>query len=108
MDGGVVLRQLFQDREHHVLAAQGAGVLDLHAFGEFKQLGWRLVLQVLEIHRERRWVVVLGDVVQGSAFLNTVAGTEVPVRRGSRQKIAITRTWDMPRAGNRFLSMGRK
>jgi hypothetical protein len=66
------------------------------------------VLQVLEIHRGRRWVVVLGDVVQGSAFLNTVAGMEVPERQGSRQKIAINRTWDMPRAGNRFLSMGRK
>ena len=54
VDGGVVLRQLLQDREHHVLAAQGAGVLDLQAFGEFEQLGRRLVLQVLEIHRERR------------------------------------------------------
>ena len=76
--------------------------------GKFEQLGRRLVLQVLEIHRERRWVIVLRDIVQGSAFLNTVAGMEVPERRGSREKIAITRTWDMPRAGNRFLSMGRK
>jgi hypothetical protein len=108
VDGGVVLGQLLQDREHHVLAAQGAGVLDLHAFGEFKQFGRRLVLQVLEIHRRRRWVVSLGDIVQGSAFLNTVARMEVPERQGSRQKIAINRTWDMPRAGNRFLSMGRK
>ena len=49
-DRGVVFRELLQDREHHVLAPQRAGVLDLQVFGKRQQLGRRLALKFLEIH----------------------------------------------------------
>jgi hypothetical protein len=65
------------------------------------------VLKVLEIHRRRRRFVRLGlvgwgYVVQGSAFLKTVAGVEVPGRQGSRDKIAI-QDLGLASHGSRFL-----
>ena len=49
-DRHVVLGELLQDREHHVLLAQGRGVLDLQLFGKSEQLGRSLPLEFLEIH----------------------------------------------------------
>jgi len=48
-NGDIVLRQALQDREHHVLLAQGGGVLDLELVGEREQLGRRLFLYFLEM-----------------------------------------------------------
>jgi hypothetical protein len=48
----VPLRELLEDGEHHVLAAQGGGVLDLQLFREGEQVGGGLVLEFLEIHRD--------------------------------------------------------
>jgi hypothetical protein len=47
VDRLVVLGQLLEDGEHHVLLAQGAGVLDRQLFGEGKQLRRRLALEFL-------------------------------------------------------------
>src|SRR3546814_8757943 len=50
IDRDVVLGELFQDREHHVLLAQGAGVLDLQLLGIGEKLGGRFALEFLKIH----------------------------------------------------------
>ena len=43
-------RELLQDREHQLLLAHGAGVLDLVLFGEGEEFGRSLGLEVLEFH----------------------------------------------------------
>ena len=45
VDRLLVLRQLLEDREHHVLLAQGGGVLDLQLLGEGEQVGGGLGLE---------------------------------------------------------------
>src|SRR3546814_14214177 len=50
IDRDVVLGELFQDREHHVLLAQGACVLDLQLLGIGEKLGGRFALEFLKIH----------------------------------------------------------
>src|SRR5262249_17893579 len=52
-DGGVVLRQALQDREHHVLPAQVARVLDLQILGEFQEVGGGFAFQFLKVHGNR-------------------------------------------------------
>ena len=42
--------ELLEDREHQLLLAHGAGVLDLLLFGKGEQLGRSLGLEVLEFH----------------------------------------------------------
>ena len=46
----VVLGELLQDREHHVLLAQRGRVLDLQFLGESQQLGGGFAFQFLEVH----------------------------------------------------------
>ena len=50
-DRHVVLGELLQNGEHHLLLAQGAGVLDPQFFRVRQQLGRRFGLEFLEIHR---------------------------------------------------------
>jgi len=40
-DVGLAHRQLFEDAEHQLLLAHGAGVLDFELFGKRYELGWR-------------------------------------------------------------------
>jgi len=49
-DRRVVHGELFQDREHHVLAAQVARVFDLQLLGIGEKLGRAFLLEFLEIH----------------------------------------------------------
>ena len=49
-DLDILRGQLLQDREHQLLLAHDAGVLDLERFGESDQLGRLLVLEFLEFH----------------------------------------------------------
>ena len=49
-DGRVVLGQMLEDGEHHVLLAQGAGVFDLQVLGKGKEVAGSLGLEFLEIH----------------------------------------------------------
>ncbi len=46
----VVLSELLQNREHHVLLAQRGRVLDFKLFGERQQLGRGFAFQFLEVH----------------------------------------------------------
>jgi hypothetical protein len=52
----VVFGQLLQDREHHVLLAQVARVLDLQLLGKGEKVGGGFALKFLEIHcKVRVW-----------------------------------------------------
>ncbi len=42
--------ELLEDREHQLLLAHGAGVLDAVFLSESDKLGWSLGLEVLEFH----------------------------------------------------------
>ena len=42
--------ELLEDREHQLLLAHGAGVLDLVLFGEGEQFGGGFGLEVLKFH----------------------------------------------------------
>ena len=46
----IVFRELLQDREHHVLLAQGRCVLDLQLFRIGQKIGGRFLLEFLQIH----------------------------------------------------------
>ena len=59
VDRLVVVGEVFQDREHHVLLAQGRGVLDLEGFGEAQQVGRGFGLEFGKMHR--RLVALIGD-----------------------------------------------
>ena len=50
VDRLVVLGQVLEDREHHVLLAQGRCVLDLQGFGKAQQVRWGFCLEFGEMH----------------------------------------------------------
>ncbi len=50
MDGLVVLGQVLEDGEHHVLLAQAGCVLDLQRFGVAEQVGRGFCLEFGEVH----------------------------------------------------------
>ncbi len=53
-DVDFLLRELFQDREHQLLLAQGAGVFDLLFFGEGEKLNGVFGLEVLKLYFPHR------------------------------------------------------
>ena len=53
--------ELLEDREHQLLLAHGAGVLDLMLFGKRGQFGRSLGLEVLEFHFPHGGFTSLGE-----------------------------------------------
>src|SRR3546814_15607467 len=51
VDRLVVFRQVLEDREHHILLAQGARILDFQLLGEGQEIGRTLGFQFLKVHR---------------------------------------------------------
>src|SRR6266498_4037339 len=49
-DIGLAHGELFENTEHQLLLAQGAGIFDLELLGERDKLGRRFGLEVLEFH----------------------------------------------------------
>src|SRR5690606_10747564 len=49
-DLDLLTRQLLEDREHQLLLAQHAGILDLERLGKSDEIGRRFALQFLELH----------------------------------------------------------
>ena len=52
VDGNLVIGQLLQDREHHVLLAQRGSVLDIETFRVRQQIGRCLGLKISEMHSD--------------------------------------------------------
>jgi hypothetical protein len=50
INGNVFLGKLLEDREHHVLLAQGACVLNLQLLGIGKEISRRFLFQFLKVH----------------------------------------------------------
>ncbi len=55
VDRLVVLGEVLEDREHHVLLAQGRRVLDLQGFGKAQQVRWGFCLEFGEMHGRLGW-----------------------------------------------------
>ena len=49
-DLDILQRQPLEDREHQLLLAHDAGILDLDRFGKLEKIGWCLVLELLKLH----------------------------------------------------------
>src|SRR3546814_8430340 len=52
VDRLVVFRQVLEDREHHILLAQGARILDFQLLGEGQEIGRTLGFQFLKVDRK--------------------------------------------------------
>src|SRR5690606_71167 len=80
-DLDVLGRELLQDREHQLLLAHHAGVLDLERFSEGDQLGRAFALQFLKFHFLHRADSGIGKTVGRAAAMS--AGKGLPGAEGA-------------------------
>lgn len=50
INGLIIIRQRFEDGEHHVLLAQGGRVFDIQVFSAGQKVGWGLGLEFRKMH----------------------------------------------------------
>ena len=81
IDGDIVVGQLLENREHHVLLSQGACVLDFEFLGICEEIGRRFLFQFLKMHGFCT-LVGAGYVGQGPVLNNV-----------QRRDFFMTETW---------------
>src|SRR3546814_11025833 len=90
-----VVRQVLEDREHHILLAQGARILDFQLLGEGQEIGRPLGFQFLKVHGRLR----LCSLVQRNGGGGGTAPTQDSCGLGARGGAE----WE-PRNRRRFIS----
>src|SRR4029077_8881704 len=88
VDRDVVLGELLQDREHHVLLAERRGTLDLQLLGEAQQLRRCLALEFLEVHRGYSGCAGSGE--ENGGIRRALGVTRLPARDTGRESAVFS------------------